>query len=311
MAKSRKNIPKKGITLYNKILKEFTKVNNKLPLERQLSVEDRRKYIKEVILPKYKGKSPKRVAVKTINTEIVGIYDKIPPKIGCDVNLISPSVYADIGFFELDEYITNVLPTCIYIRIDAQQFGKTKIFNTLNYNYTKSGVKAIVDNVREAIDNDSSIDFSLTGVKKLRKGKANDGTPENYFLDFVLTLDGQPQSSIDPVDYNVPKSDKKIVTSVRNVINDRIKKLELKKKRKKNARKTAIRNINKVKRLSKRQKSAVRPATKNKISKEKYSVSMTSLKQLDRAFKKGLLTPEQYQRFKDEIINRLSKGGKI
>lgn len=315
MAKSKKNIKKKGITLYNKILKEFTKVNNKLPIERQLSIADRRKYIKEVLLPKYKGTSPNRLAVKTINTAIFDILDSIPPQVGCDVNLLSPSVYADIGFFELDDYILNVLPKCIYIRIDAQQYGKTKIFNTLNYNYTKSGVKEIVDNIREVVNNNSGLDISVTGVKKLKKGKTNDGTPDNYFLDFILVINGEPKGDIDPIIFNVPASERKAVTSVKNVINERIRQLELKKKRKKNARKTAIKNINKVKSLGIKQRLAKRQTTKDKLEKEKYSVSYKSLKQLDRAFSKGLFTPEQYDRLKGEIIFRMlqkkKKGGQI
>ena len=315
MAKSKKNIKKKGITLYNKILKEFTKVNNKLPIERQLSIADRRKYIKEVLLPKYKGTSPHRLAVKTINTAIVDIFDSIPPQIGCDVNLLSPSVYADIGFFEIDDYILNVLPKCIYIRIDAQQYGKTKIFNTLNYNYTKSGVKVIVDNIREVVNNNSGLDISVTGVKKLKKGKTNDGTPDNYFLDFILVINGEPKGDIDPIIFNVPASERKAVKSIRNVINERIRQLELKKKRKKNARKTAIRNLNKVKSLGIKQRLAKRQTTKDKLEKEKYSVSYKSLKQLDRAYSKGLFTPEQYDRLKGEIIYRMlqkkKKGGKI
>jgi hypothetical protein len=45
---------KRNQTTYNRILKEFTKLNNKLPEDRKLSIQERRKIIKEKILPRYK-----------------------------------------------------------------------------------------------------------------------------------------------------------------------------------------------------------------------------------------------------------------
>lgn len=319
--KSVKASPKKvkRITLYNKILKEFTAINNSLPLERKLSLAERRKYIREKLIPKYKGKSPHRVAKNLINTDIIRLVNKIPPKVGCDVNLLSPAIYANIGFFELNDFIEEVLPKCIYIRIDAKQFGKTKIFNTLNYNYATSGVRDIVEKAREYIEENRSkgnnYDISLTGVKKLKIGKANDGTPENYFLDFILVVNDEPQDDTTPVDFKVPTKKIKTVKSIRRIINERVKQLSLKKKRKKNARKTAMRNLKKISNLSKRQKTVVKRTTKDNIQREKNSLSSKSVKQLDNQLKKGLITPEQHRRFLNliitEITKKYGKGGKI
>jgi len=310
----KKNIKPRGVTLYNKILKEFTKVNNSLPEERKLSLSDRRKYIKEKIYPQFKGNASTRVSVKDIRKEIVGVLDTIVPKEGCDVNFISPSIVANVGWFELDDFIRDVLPSCIYISIDAGDFGKTKIFNTLNYNYTKNGVKKIVDNIRDFVNNDSGVDVTFTGEKRLRKGKTNDGTPENYYIEFILVVNSEPIKDIDPVLFNVPKSQKKQVTSVKNAILSRVKELGNKKKRRKRARRTAIKNISNVRKLAKRQVNAKTVDYKRKLAYKKIKEYNRAIKQIQSAFNKGNLTEDQYNRFINEInqlIIQVKKEGGI
>lgn len=304
MANSRRNIKPKGITLYNKILKEFTKVNDKLPEDRKLSLSERRRYISERIYPQYKGTNVSRVGIKAINVSIVQVLDTIVPKEGCDVNYISPSVYSNVNWFELDDFIKEVLPKCIFIRLDAGDYGSTKIFNTLNYNYTKNGVKNIVDNIREYVNGNSGVDVSFTGEKKLRKGKTNDGTPENYYIDFLLVINSEPIREINPVIYNVPREERKKVTSVKNAILSRVKDLNLKKKRKTNARKTAKKNITKLKSINKKQQRSKNPKFKNKLAQEKERQYKAMQKQLDNAFNKGYLTQDQYDKFSAELLKK-------
>ena len=43
VAKAKKHTANDGVKLYNKILKEFTAINSKLPADRQMSIKDRRK----------------------------------------------------------------------------------------------------------------------------------------------------------------------------------------------------------------------------------------------------------------------------
>jgi hypothetical protein len=310
----KKNIKPRGVTLYNKILKEFTKVNNSLPEERKLSLSDRRKYIKEKIYPQFKGNAPSRVSVKNIRKEVIGVLDTIVPKEGCDVNFISPSIVANVGWFELDDFIRDVLPACIYISIDAGDFGKTKIFNTLNYNYTKNGVKKIVDNIRDFVNNDSGVDVTFTGEKRLRKGKTNDGTPENYYIEFILVVNSEPIKDIDPVLFNVPKSQKKQVTSVKNAILSRVKELGNKKKRRKRARRNAIKNISNVRKLAKRQVNAKTVDYKRKLAYKKIKEYNRAIKQIETAFNKGNLTEDQSNRFINELnqlIIQVKKEGGI
>lgn len=295
----------RGVSLYNKLLKQFTVINNKLPEDRKVSLVDRRKYIKEKIYPQFKGDSAKRVSKANIDKSIEAVLNTIVPKEGCNVNYISPSVTADVSWYELDDFIRDVLPSCIFIRIDAGTYGQTKIFNTLNYNYLKNGVKAIVDNVREFVNNESSIDVSFTGNKKLRKGKTNDGTPENYYIDFIIVVNSEPIDNVEPVVFNLPKGEKKNVTSVKNAILARVKDLSNKKKRKKRARKTAVKNIQKIKSINVRQKRSVKPETKKKFALIKDAEYKKMRKQLDRDYNKGLLTDDQYKKFVQDLTVRI------
>ena len=295
----------RGVSLYNKLLKQFTVINNKLPEDRKVSLVDRRKYIKEKIYPQFKGDSAKRVSKANINKSIEAVLNTIVPKEGCNVNYISPSVTADVSWHELDDFIRDVLPSCIFIRIDAGTYGQTKIFNTLNYNYSKNGVKAIVDNIREFVNNESSVDVSFTGNKKLRKGKTNDGTPENYYIDFIIVVNSEPIDDVEPVVFNLPKGEKKNVTSVKNAILARVKDLSNKKKRKKRARKTADKNIQKIKSINVRQKRSVKPETKKKFALIKDAEYKKMRKQLDRDYNKGLLTDDQYKKFVQDLTVRI------
>lgn len=295
----------RGVSLYNKLLKQFTVINNKLPEDRKVSLVDRRKYIKEKIYPQFKGDSAKRVSKANINKSIEAVLNTIVPKEGCNVNYISPSVTADVSWHELDDFIRDVLPSCIFIRVDAGTYGQTKIFNTLNYNYSKNGVKAIVDNIREFVNNESSVDVSFTGNKKLRKGKTNDGTPENYYIDFIIVVNSEPIDDVEPVVFNLPKGEKKNVTSVKNAILARVKDLSNKKKRKKRARKTAVKNIQKIKSINVRQKRSVKPETKKKFALIKDAEYKKMRKQLDRDYNKGLLTDDQYKKFVQDLTVRI------
>jgi hypothetical protein len=311
VAKKGKNI-NNGNKLYQKILKEFTKVNNSLPEDRKVSLADRYKYISETLYPQFKGTHPTKVGVKAIRKGIDGVLSSIIPQEGCDPNVISPSVYADVMWFDLDEFIKDVLPKCIFIRVDGDSAGKTRIFNTLNYDYNRSGVRKIIDKIRDEVNNSSSASF--TGVKKLKSNKANDGTPENYFIDFILVINSVPTSSITPISYTLSTTQKKQVTSVRNAILSRVKDLSNKKKRRKNARKSAIKNIGEIKKKNKRLKKAKSPDFKQRLAFERLKEFLKAKKQIQTALNRGNLTQEQFDKFNadlDRLIEQVKKEGGI
>lgn len=311
MAKKKKNI-NYGNKNYQKILREFTAINKKLPEENQLSLEERRKYIKENIFPQFKGEN-RLIGVKRIQQQIGKVYNLVLPKEASDINYIPQSAISDFAWFDVDEYISEVLPKNVDIMLDAGKIGKTKIFNTSRYNYNKSGVKRIYDGIREKVDNKSGGFF--TGVKKLKKGKKNDGNPKNYYIQFILVLDLKPVKKIEPVIYNLPKSEKKKANTVRNTILNRVKELTNKKKRRKNAKITANKNISEIKKLKKRETIAKSDRQKRKMALQKIEKFQKTLKQLENAKNKGNITEEQYDRYVKEITQIITdikrEGGLI
>ena len=70
-------MPKRKPTKYNRILKEFTKLNNKLPEENKLSIKLRREIIKKVILPKYENVPQYKIRVKALRTLLVKEIEKV------------------------------------------------------------------------------------------------------------------------------------------------------------------------------------------------------------------------------------------
>jgi len=172
---------------YNIILKQFTKLNDKLPEDRKLSIKERRKIIKEKLLPLYKDVPAYKLRLKKIKGVIIKEYDKIPPKEICDINYLDTSEFALVEWYSLDETISELVPDCVYVKVTAGQYGSTKIFNTRNYEYGRKGVRDIVEEIRPEARN-SSGKFVFSAYRKLRPNKRNNGDSENYYLDFVLFI---------------------------------------------------------------------------------------------------------------------------
>lgn len=305
MAEKKKNI-NNGLKLYHKISKQFTKVNKELPANKQLSLEERRNYIKNELLPMYRGTHPSKVGVKKITESVAKLYERVIPKEAIDVNLISPSVYSSVAWFELDDFIKDVLPKDIFIRVDAGDLGSTNIFNTSKYSYRKSGVWKISEAIRQKVKNNSEPSF--TGVKSLREGKKNNGNPKNYFIDFILVMGVSSVKPLEPVIFDIPKEKKKSVTSVKNAILERVKELDLKKKRKKNARKKANTNLQQVKKIAKRQSKAKSESYQKKLALDLIKEYNRAIKQLDNALNRENITKEQYNVFYKELQDKITKA---
>jgi hypothetical protein len=304
----------KKTTTYNRILKEFTKINNKLPEDRKLSIKERRKIIKEQVLPKYKDVPAYKVRVKILKGQIFKIYDKIPPKEFCDLNYIDTSEFAFVEWFSLDETIRELVPDCLFVKVTAGEYGETKIFNTRNYEYGGKGVRDIVENIRPDAEGASG-KFIFSGYKKLRPRKRNDGTPENYYLDFVLFIVDKKgrekaQGDIEPVDYEVPKTrdNRKKKTKVKQIIEGRIKALKVKKDSRKRAKKTIAKNVDLFAKVSKRvAKSKGKKTTYRSAAWQREGLKLyrKTLAQNEKSYKEGKLTKVQYEKNKEKLMKDL------
>jgi hypothetical protein len=291
---------------YNKILREFTKINNRLPEEKKLSIQERRRIIKEQLLPQFSKVPYSRLRLKAIKPAIYKQIDKIPAKEACDINYLDLSDFALVEFFNLDETISQLVPDCVYVKVSAGEYGETNIFNTRDYVYSSKGVQDIVEAIRPDAEGKSG-QFIFSAYKKLRPRKRNDGTPENYYLDFVLLLvdrkgNEQPQGSTEEVQYEPPKTreTRKRKTKARNLIEAKIKNLRSKKASRKRARKTLDKNLQKFSKLSK--KASKNPTLRNRAEFSKqfnYSADL-----VEKYYKEGKLTKAQY----DKAIQRIAKG---
>lgn len=297
---------KRKPTTYNILSKQFTKINNKLPEERKLSIQQRRQIIKNQLLPAYKDTPKYKLRAKAISANILKIVDKLPPKEICDLNYIDPSAYSYVEWFALDDTIRELVPDCIFVKVSAGLYGETKIFNTRNYEYGGKGVRAIVESIRQDAENMSGT-FIFSGYQKLKKGKKNDGTPENYYLDFVLfevsakgvkSPYGEPKS----VKYALPKTRdvKRKKTKIKKVIEDRIKQLKSKQDSKRRAKKTLQKNITQFTKTAQKLNKAKKPSKELKATARKQFIKTTGL--VEKYLAQGKLTQNQYDRSLEKIL---------
>ena len=304
----------KKTTTYNRILKEFTKINNSLPEDRKLSIKERRKIIKEQVLPNYKDVPAYKVRVKVLKGQILKIYDKLPPKEICDLNYIDPSEFAFVEWFSLDETIRELVPDCVFVKVTAGDYGSTKIFNTRNYEYGGKGVRDIVEEIRPDAEGASG-KFIFSGYKKLRPRKLNDGTPENYYLDFVLFIVDKkgretPQGDPEEVEFEIPntRDNRKKKTKVKQIIEGRIKALKVKKDSRKRTKKTIAKNLDTFtkisKRVSKLENSKTYKAKAWRMEKNKQFSKLYD--QIEKAYKDGKITKIQYDKNMEKLLKDFS-----
>jgi hypothetical protein len=284
---------------YSVISKQFTKLNKKLPEEKKIAYKDRIKIIKEEILPKFKGIPKSKLRIKPINAAINASIDKIPPKEICDLNFIDVAAeYGYVEWFALDETISEIVPDCVYVKVTAGQFGETNIFNTRNYEYNKSGVRAIVEDIRPAAANTSGRYF-FSGYQKLRPKKKNNGKPENYYLDLVMfEMDTSgnmtPWGSTDSTKFEPKKSKENTAKKkkIKTIIEKKIKGLSAKRQSRARARKSVEQtkqNFGKIiTRLSKRK-------DQDKAVKLAREILLMEMEKLNKLRKEGKITEKQYK----------------
>jgi hypothetical protein len=292
-------------TTYNRILKEFTKLNNKLPEENKLSLKLRREIIKKTLLPLYKDVPQYKIRLKPLRNSIIKEIEKVPPKQICDLNYIDASEFAFVEWYALDETIAELVPDCVYVKVTAGEYGETNIFNTRNYEYGRNGVRGIVEEIRPDANN-SSGKFIFSGYKKLRPRKKNDGTPDNYYLDFVLFLidrrgNQKPQGDTESIKFDLPKTreTRSKKTQVKNIIEDRIKQLKSKKDSKRRAKKTLEKNIKEFSVVAKKLAKAKKPNINTVNAFNKRFIKAAEL--LEKYYAQGKLTKLQYDKNLDKI----------
>ena len=304
---------KRKETLYNRLLKQFTKINDKLPEEQKLSIAGRRRIIRESLLPQFKSIPKSKIRVKAIKLAIFDEYDKQPPKENCDLNYIDPSNLF-CNWFEIDEFIRERIPDCIFLRVNAGDFGVTKIFNTRDYNYYSNGVQDITERIRPIAENPNKrlrIYPSYAGIQKLRPKKKNDGTPENYFLDMVLYINDEPVADDDSIRFELPKTKevREAKRRTKNALDEKLKTLKQKKARKKRARKTLSKNLS----LTKQKKVKLKKTANPRVSTQEAYLKQwnKTFTLIENQYQRGLITKEKYNQLSKDLLENFKKGGEV
>lgn len=304
---AKKKNPK--LAKYNYLLSEYSKLNKLLPEDRKLSSKEARTLVSKFIYPKYKDVPKYKIKKKELKQRFERILDAVPPKQGCDPNLISPEVYRSIDAFAIDEYLTNIIPNCIFVKVNGGELGETKIFNTRNYSYLRSGVRNIVEKLREYAT-DISSDLEWTGIQAIKPNKPNDGSPENYYIEFVLVINGEQVKEVEQTRFKpTTKRGKQKATTITNVIRQRLGNLKAKKRKKRALKGSIKKTATKIKQIKKRIQRTKTQKYKNKYVIKKTDLLLKEIAKLKKAYDKGLITKEDFNYLKGRLQMDFEKGG--
>lgn len=299
----------KGILIYNLLMKEVTKINKHLPEDRKLSVQDRRKLISTKIYPKYKGQSKSRIRLTPLREKLINTIRRIPKRPGCDVLAIPQDTYQDIPYYEIEQLIGSIFPNCIYVKVDAKNYGSTNVFNTRDFNYYSTGLSEITNRIntdsRNKGKNTSTIP-EYNGIIMLRSGKKNDGTPDNYYLEMVLTTSGSkrmPGLKI-PFQKKTKKQQGQAV-SVKNYVRQRIKAMKQEKSVFKKIRYRVSTAIGEMERMAKSKN--ISNATKQTTINEIYKGIS---KEIDKKYKEDILSERKHKSIQNSITSAFKKAVK-
>ena len=188
--KKRKKPTPKGLLLYNRIQSVFAEYNRSLPKDRQIPYALRTKIISQDVIKHFMKLPTRKATRKAILEYIIIILQQVNPEL-CDARLLPPSLYSIIPYYELDNFIQEVLPNCVDVRVNAGEFGVTAIFNTANYNYSSSGVQEIVENLRPLEQTEPTYP-EFNGRVLVKPRRTDDNNPSSYFLDMQLYVQGTP-----------------------------------------------------------------------------------------------------------------------
>lgn len=281
----------KGIKLYNFLLNQLTEQNNKSTTKQKLSIASKRKIVSEQLYPKFK--SQPKVSITDVKKDVRGVVKGLAPKEICNPLYLSEAYLAFVEYYEIDNHIRTVLPDCLDVRVNAGSLGKTKIFNTKNYSYYSSGVRKIIENIREELAENSSGIAEFSGVVKVKPKRPNDGNGDNYYVEFVLSINSKPEADDTPADFDLPKKEEKKVERVREVLAERFNKLQKEKQKRKR----------RVKREAEK-KAAEKPEAKKK----KLTLEIrNSINALRRLLKAKLITKEEFEIQKQSLMKLKKK----
>jgi len=296
MAKSRKKyLPQKLFAKLTRVArKRFDKSKST-----QKTYQETQKWVSANLYPLFKGENPNKVKISDIEAALDAILSgkKGPTKqkITCgDVFSVPDGDILEMNWWELEDTLFKIDPI-VQTRINAEGFFTSSTLPAGQL-YADSDTKEAINLIRENQENLSGATW--VGVRKLKKGKKNDGSPCNYFIDFVLSTDGD-------VDYSDEVFGEEIsLTPEQEAQRDeRRKQIEEIKRQRAKARRAKQR---------KRPKSTKQPVSapkKQDAEREKQLVKALELLRKD--FDDGIFTKAEYKKERAKLISKFEEGGEI
>lgn len=276
----------KGVRLYNYLLREIREQNQKNPKQQQLGIDSRRRIVKEQLYPLVKA-SP-RMGVRAIRAAIKQIITALPPQEICNPLYLPDSYLQFIEYYDIDNHIRTQLPDCIDVMVNAGSLGQTRIFNTSNYSYYGNGVRQIVENIRQVVQNTSGEAY-FDGIIKLKPKKKNNGVGSNYYVEYILYLNQITEGDETPIEFDVPKIKKDTQDDIRGYMSKRFKLLQREKaKRKRIAKRSA-------------------PKTEKEKKKQATAAVRKSIQGLRELLKQGSITKAQFEKLKKTLLQYKNK----
>jgi hypothetical protein len=272
----------KGLKLYNFLVKELGESNKSLPNSQRIGIARRRKIVSEELYPKFKAKP--KVLLRDIRTDIRKVIKSLPPKEICNPLYLSEAYLSFVEYYEIDNHIRTVLPDCLDVRVNAGSLGKTKIFNTKNYTYYGDGVRKIIENIREELAENKSGMAYFSGVVKVKGNRKNDGTPDNYYVEYVLYINDVPEVNDESVDFDLPATEQKKVNQINDYLAGKFKTLQKEKRKRKRVAQKLI---------------PKKPSEQKKEINQAIRGAINSLQQL---LKQKVITKAEFERQKKSIM---------
>jgi len=315
--------------LYQKVRKNTAK-----ELERQgkeLKGKELTAFVRDNVYGEFKGLSPQEVrandVVEVVNrvltgTGILQTGDFINP-LSIPETLISGIFWFDIDNFIEVDLTAETGGKNLLLEVNAGDYGTTGIFELSEYTYEGNGLSEIIENIREAVDDDSEPYWE--GEARVRPNMQDDGNPESYFLQFTLYIAGEQ------VKPTITTEEPKEIQLVEETIEERRKKRrdivkrrkDLAKQKREKAKKKDMRTR---KRPTKKQvvKEKAEPK-KQPFNKERAKNIQQALDRQERLLKDakdlyddGILTKKEFVAERkailkqtDEAIKRFKRGGEI
>jgi hypothetical protein len=202
---------KRAKTLYTKVVRATRKEMQLAGLD--LSYNSVRKFVSQNVYAEFKGKKINAVKVKDIREFAkIQIDQKLkqvpvkPPRYEyIDPRAISEVDVSDIDYWDMDDFLSGQGDRNIYqsralqganagknlrFEVIAGAGDRTGELNLIEYDGYSSGVKEMIERIRQEVQNESGVYFM--GIVGRRSGMTDDSDPNSYILQFILYINDQP-----------------------------------------------------------------------------------------------------------------------